>query len=305
MKNIKITTVTCALLLVLVACGKQAEEKEESAAKAEKATEEVKKERETKTDKKPLDVKRKKPQIAAPPDVAAPPADAEKTKSNLASKVLNPGTGKVHPKETDKVTVHYTGWTTDGKMFDSSVQRKRPSTFPLNRVIKGWTEGVQLMVEGEKRRFWIPEELAYKGKPGKPLGMLVFDVELIKIVVSPPAPEVPKDVAAPPPDAKKTKSNLASKLLKAGTGSAHPAETDVVEVHYSGWTTDGKMFDSSVSRGKPVKFPLNRVIKGWTEGVQLMVEGEKRRFWIPEELAYKGKPGKPLGMLVFDVELIS
>ena len=65
-------------------------------------------------------------------------------------------------------------------MFDSSVTRGEPATFPLNRVIKGWTEGVQLMVEGEKTRFWIPEPLAYRGER-EPKGMLVFDVELIKI----------------------------------------------------------------------------------------------------------------------------
>jgi peptidylprolyl isomerase len=235
-----------------------------------------------------------------PPDVAAPPKDAAKTASGLASKVLKKGSGKVHPKATDTVKVHYTGWTTDGRMFDSSVARNTPATFPLNRVIPGWTEGVQLMVVGEKRRFWIPEELAYKGRPGAPAGMLVFDVELLDIVQP---PEVPKDVKAPPKDAQKTASGLASKVLKKGTGTAHPAATDRVTVHYSGWTTDGKMFDSSVTRGQPATFPLNRVIPGWTEGVQLMVEGEKRRFWIPEELAYKGRPG-PQGLLVFDVELI-
>ena len=65
------------------------------------------------------------------------------------------------------------------------------------------------------------------------------------------------------------------------------------------------MFDSSLTRGKPATFPLDKVIAGWTEGVQLMVAGEKRRLWIPEELAYKGKQGRPAGMLVFDVELIS
>jgi peptidylprolyl isomerase len=78
-----------------------------------------------------------------------------------------------------------------------------------------------------------------------------------------------------------------------------------VTVHYSGWTTDGKLFDSSVARGEPTTFPLNRVIPGWTEGLQLMVVGERRRFWIPEKLAYKGAAGAPKGMLVFDVELIS
>ena len=117
--------------------------------------------------------------LPAPPDVAAPPKDAAKTSSGLASKVLTQGTGKVHPKASDSVTVNYTGWTTDGKMFDSSVVRGEPATFPLNRVIAGWTEGLQLMVVGEKRRLWIPEALAYRGRD--PKGMLVFDVELLKI----------------------------------------------------------------------------------------------------------------------------
>ncbi len=118
--------------------------------------------------------------IPPPPDVAAPPADAAKTSSGLASKVITKGTGKARPTANDSVTVHYTGWTVDGKMFDSSVARGEPATFPLNRVIAGWTEGLQLMVVGEKRRLWIPEALAYKGQR-EPKGMLVFEVELIKI----------------------------------------------------------------------------------------------------------------------------
>ena len=117
---------------------------------------------------------------SAPSDVAAPPADAIKTPSGLASRVLTPGSGTQHPKASSRVKVHYSGWTTDGKLFDSSVERGEPLVFGLNQVIRGWTEGVQLMVEGEKRRFWIPEALAYGGR-SEPRGMLVFDVELIKI----------------------------------------------------------------------------------------------------------------------------
>ncbi len=119
-------------------------------------------------------------------------------------------------------------------------------------------------------------------------------------------PAAPKDVAAPPADAKKTASGLATKVLTAAKADAKkPGPTSVVTVHYTGWTTDGKAFDSSVSRGAPATFPLNRVIAGWTEGLQLMSVGEERRLWIPENLAYKGSPGKPAGMLVFDVELLS
>jgi FKBP-type peptidyl-prolyl cis-trans isomerase len=119
--------------------------------------------------------------IPAPADVASPPADATKTSTGLASKVLKPGSGKAHPTARSRVRVHYSGWTTDGKMFDSSVARNEPISFGLNQVIPGWTEGVQLMVEGETRRLWIPEKLAYGGQRGAPQGMLVFDVELIKI----------------------------------------------------------------------------------------------------------------------------
>src|SRR5690348_13023525 len=79
--------------------------------------------------------------IPAPDNVAKPPADAAKTASGLTSLVLQPGTGKEKPTASDIVTVHYTGWTTDGKMFDSSYARNAPSSFPVDRVIKGWGEG--------------------------------------------------------------------------------------------------------------------------------------------------------------------
>ncbi len=238
------------------------------------------------------------PALPAPSNVAAPPADAAKTASGLASKVLKPGTGKDHPTRDDAVTIDYTGWTTDGKMFDSSIVRGKPATFPVGRVIPGFGEGLQLMVTGETRRLWIPESLAYKGRKGAPAGMLVFDVTLLDIPSRPP-----DDVKAPPADAKHTTSGLAYKVLQPGTGARHPKKSDQVTVNYTGWTTDGKMFDSSLTRGEPATFPLDGVIAGWTEGVQFMVEGEKMRFWIPEKLAYQGKQ-PPYGTLVFDVELL-
>jgi FKBP-type peptidyl-prolyl cis-trans isomerase len=239
--------------------------------------------------------------IPAPADVAAPPADAQTTADGIASKVLSPGTGTDHPQPADSVKVNYTGWTTDGKMFDSSVARNKAAILPLDRVIAGWSEGLQLMVKGEKRRLWIPAKLAYEGQAGKPQGMLVFDVELLDILHVPAAPP---DVAAPPADAVVTRSGLASKVLTPGTGSRHPRADSFVKVNYTGWTTDGKMFDSSIAKGAPAFFKLRDVVPGWTEGIPLMVEGETRRFWIPQKLAYKGEAGKPAGMLVFDVELI-
>jgi len=237
--------------------------------------------------------------IPAPSDVAAPPSDALKTASGLATKVITPGTGKDHPGKDEVVTVDYTAWTADGKMFDSSVARGKPITTAVNRVLPGLGEGLRLMVVGETRRMWIPESLAYKGQAGKPAGMLVFDVTLSDMPT-----RAPSDVKAPPSDAQRTRSGLAYKVLTPGAGTRHPKSTDEVTVHYTGWTTDGKMFDSSLTRGKPSTFPLDRVIPGWTEGMQLMVTGEKVRFWIPQNLAYQGKQ-PPYGMLVFDVELIN
>jgi peptidylprolyl isomerase len=244
--------------------------------------------------------------IPAPEDVAKAPVDAKTTASGLKSKVLEPGDGKKKPGPSDRVKVHYTGWTTDGKMFDSSILRGTPTIFGVSEVIKGWTEGLQLMVAGEKRRMWIPATLAYgdSARMGGPSGNLVFDVQLIEIIEPPKAPP---DVKKAPADAKKTESGLAYKLLKKGTGTEHPTPTQRVTVHYTGWTPDGKMFDSSETRGSPATFALNGVIKGWTEGVQLMKVGDKMRFWIPSQLAYGDKParpGAPTGPLVFDVELL-
>lgn len=107
------------------------------------------------------------------------------TASGLQYEILTPGTGNKSPSATDNVTVHYKGTTLDGKEFDSSYNRGEPATFPLNQVIPGWTEGVQLMKEGSKFRFYIPSELAYgengAGRLIGPNAALIFDVELIKI----------------------------------------------------------------------------------------------------------------------------
>jgi len=234
----------------------------------------------------------------AAPDVN-PPADGVKTPSGLVTQVLTPGTGTVRPTVTDTVKLSFVGYKKDGTSF------KSPANFQASLgsiALPGLAEGLQQMVAGEKRRMWLTQKLAFGGAAGKPAGPIVFDVELYSIV---PVPAAPADVAAAPAAAEKSKSGLASVVLKAGTGTAHPKRSSNVTVHYTGWTTDGKMFDSSVVRGTPSSFPLDGVIAGWTEGVQMMVIGESRRFWIPEKLAYQGADGKPKGMLVFDVELLA
>ncbi len=249
------------------------------------------------------DIKKAPP---VPEDVAAAPKKAKKTKIGVFYKVLNRGNTKEKPRSWDRVSVHYSGWTTNGLMFDSSVIRGKPSSFGVSGVIAGWTDALQGMNTGDKWRVWIPEEHAYKGKKGRPAGMLVFDVELIEIerLPEPPKPiPAPKDVAGPPKDAKKTDAGVFIKTLKAGTGEK-PVAASKVKVHYTGWKTDGKMFDSSVMRGEPISFGLGRVIPGWRDGLQQMKVGETARLWIPEAMAYGGKR-EPKGMLVFDVELLA
>ena len=240
---------------------------------------------------------------APPPDLGAPPADATTSPTGLVSKVITPGTGTEKPAPTDIITVDYSGWTTAGTLYDSTYSRGKPAMFPLNRTaLKGWSECIQLMVVGEKRRCWMPEPLAYNGQKDRPKGQMVFDIVLKDVHPSPTTP--PPDVKAPPADAKRTSSGLAYKVLRPGTGTTNPRRGDRVVVHYSGWTTNGRLFDSSFARGEAATLGLDEVIKGWGEGLQLMVEGERTRFWIPQDLAYKGDPGSPRGMLVFDVELV-
>lgn len=118
----------------------------------------------------------------APDDVAEPPPDAQ-DHEGVFFKVLGPGRGQRSPLPSSSVTVHYTGWTTDGKMFDSTATRGKPATLPLKNTITGWQLIVPQMVIGERRRLWIPPALAYGDSPpgSMPKGMLVFDIGLVAI----------------------------------------------------------------------------------------------------------------------------
>jgi peptidylprolyl isomerase len=234
---------------------------------------------------------------APPADLATPPADGVRAENGLVTKQLVAGTGTVKPNGNHLLRMRYTVWKSDGTLVQH-VGQGQTVQLPVSKMIPGWRQAVEQMVAGEKRRAWIPAELT-----GKSTAMLI-DTELVEIVDRPAAPA---DVAAPPADAIVTNSGLAYKVLRPGVGKMKPERGDTVVVHYSGWTTDGQMFDSSVERGEPTEFPVDGVIRGWIEGLQLMVEGEKTRFWIPGKLAYgndRSKPKEMQGMLVFDVELI-
>ena len=241
------------------------------------------------------------------------------TESGLQYKVLTEGPeGGASPIASDLVTVHYVGTLRSGAEFDSSRARGEPASFPLNRVIRGWTEGLQLMSEGDTFRFFLPPDLAYGASGSGPLigpnEALIFDVELIKVQNPERNLEKANDFLAE--NARKegvqtTESGLQYLVLSEGAGDGKsPSASDTVEVHYQGTLLDGSEFDSSYKRGETIEFPLNRVIPGWTEGVQLMSEGDKYRFFIPPALGYgeRGTPGGPIGpneALIFEVELVA
>ena len=136
---------------------------------------------------------------SAPANVGTLPKEAQRSDSGLAWVVLTESAGDAHPGEGDMVVMNFIGWTAEGKLVQESLSDGRPASIAVGALFPGWREGMQLMVAGEKRRFWIPGKLAHgEAKPGEPraengppLGMLVYDVELISFEKAPPRPATP------------------------------------------------------------------------------------------------------------------
>jgi len=250
--------------------------------------------------------------VPPPQDVAAAPGNADVTDSGLACIVLRKGTGTEHPVIYDTVKMHQVVWTTDGKMHMNTGDRGGAVEFDVTQsVLPGLREAIELMVEGEKRRCWIPGRLAFgeaiEGAPQgkKPLGTLVYDLSLVSLKKITGLPEAPPEVAAVPPDVESSASGLAWRVLKEGTGDKKPALASIVSLRYTGWTPEGKVFMTTERKKLPKSSSMGMMIPGWQEGLLLMTLGEKRRFWIPKELAYRGQPGRPQGTVVFDIELLA
>ncbi len=227
------------------------------------------------------------------------------------------GVGEPCP-EGAKVTVHYTGWLADGTVFDSSKERGQPFGASLKSgVIKGWQEGIPGMKPGGVRKLVIAPEKAYgKNANGKIPGnsTLIFEVELLEC-------SAPKNVTAGPgkpmsdgsdggtadPGLRDVGDGLKIRDLKEGTGDP-VKEGASVTMHYTGWTVDGDVFDTSrKGAGDPAMFQLPKLIPGWRKGIPGMKPGGVRKLVIPSALGYGPNdqdkiPGN--STLVFEVELI-
>jgi FKBP-type peptidyl-prolyl cis-trans isomerase len=230
-----------------------------------------------------------------------PPPEAKREASGLVSQVLRQGTGKERPDANDMVEVHFAGWGPAGNKFASSYPSGKAASFSLSLVFPGWREGMMLMTAGEKRRLWIPANLGPQHATSGPKEA-IFEIELESIIK---VPNPPEHLQRPDPTATRTPSGLFTKKIQSGTGKIKPGPASRVLLNYALWTADGKTFDSTFSRKRPTAFMLDRVLPAFAEGVQLMVEGEKRLFWISEGLGGSQWPGSPKGMLVFEVEMLT
>jgi len=247
---------------------------------------------------------------AAPQDPPIP-ADTEvkTTASGLKYSVLKAGDPKgVHPQMGDSVTVHYTGWLEDGKVFDSSRKRGQPATFKLGQVIQGWNEGLQLMTPGARFKFTIPANLAYGADARGAIpanATLIFDVELLSVKAG---LRPPKFKPGNPEAQKTTKSGLKYEALKEGKGPG-PEKTDGFELKFALWTEDGKLVDcTEYQNGQTLKGNAAKMgLEFLKEAPFLMKPGARYRFEVPAKLCWKDQKRGPIeanALTVWELELV-
>lgn len=223
------------------------------------------------------------------------------------------------PTIESTVQVFYEGRLKDGTVFDGNFDSASPAMFGVGQVIPGWTQGLQLMSEGDEYVFYIPSGLAYgqSPRPGsviKPGDDLIFRVQLLNVFEPKPADEAAWSEYTPwdssNEDVQETGTGLEYVVLESGDeGGASPGRDDTAVVYYEGrFAGTGEVFDSAFQRGEPIMFKPSEVIPGWTEALTLMKPGDRWLVHIPSELGYgeRGYPGAipPNSDLNFEVELI-
>jgi len=247
--------------------------------------------------------------------------DVTVLESGLAFKFLSRGPeGGKSPTGEDLIRIFYEGKTINGANFDSNLEADEPTTFPLQGLIKGWQQALPKMREGDVIELMVPSELGYgsSDSPDIPAdSTLMFRIDLRQVLTTDEwlvehkaAQQAYLAENAKVDGVVTTASGLQYKIIRAGAEDAEkPGPDAVVEAHYEGKLIDGTVFDSSYRRGQPSRFPLDRVIPGWTEGLQLMAPGAVYEFTIPYALAYgesgAGRSIPGFATLIFTVELVS
>lgn len=236
---------------------------------------------------------------AKAPTASEAPKNAVESASSMSYVVLQPAKAGAKSIKPDFFEYLVVIWTKNaaGKFIANESGLLRANFKTIAQSSPALARAAMMSSVGETRRWWF-------SLPGGSTQTQIIDLTVLGNVD--PAPS-PSDVAAVPANASKTASGLAYRVIKKGNGSGHPTLQSIITIDYSGWTPDGKLFDSSITRGEKAVFPLNGLISGWKEGLTLMSPGDTYRFWILGHLAYDSIPNAngPKGMLVFDVTLYS
>jgi peptidylprolyl isomerase len=227
--------------------------------------------------------------------------------NGLKYRDLKEGAGQACPKDAT-VKVNYTGWLSDGTVFDSS---KQPTELSLKNTIRGWQDGIPGMKPGGIRKLVIAPDQGYGSTPQKgipPGSTLIFEVELVSVTQAPDYSKLSDGTApgADDPNLKEIVYGVKYRDIKEGSGEPCPRDA-TVKVHYTGWLLNGEMFDSSRKQGHAATFPLKGVVKGWQEGIPGMKPGGIRKLVISPDMAYgsSARPGIPANStLVFEVEMV-
>lgn len=243
--------------------------------------------------------------LPAPRPLEAPPANAEQAAGGMSYVVLQPAPDATKLASGPFVEFTADVWSADGVTRANS-KESGPQLALVQRLAReqpGLARAILTSPVGETRRWWFHADRLKPGYAGMP--DLPHVVDLTVLGNKDPL-QTPTDLASPPADALRTRSGIAYRVIRQGPGGPKPKRSSTVEIHYSGWTSYGRLFDSSVQRDVRAVFPLDKLIPGWQEAVPLMSRGDTYRFWIPGKLAYDdapSSPNTPRGTLVFDITL--
>ncbi|WP_193213292.1 FKBP-type peptidyl-prolyl cis-trans isomerase [Luteolibacter marinus] len=246
------------------------------------------------------------PEDKSPEVVSGAPVEASVKDSGLGIQVLRKGSGTRKPGNNDRVELHFSSWTKDGKLYDSSLIRNQPVTLLVGEVIPGWSEALKDMVEGEKRALWVPADLAYgeAGGGGKPGGQMYFELELIRVLPGPKLPVLPEDQRSVPGEAHQGQLGLSWVRIAGGRGKGTSGSMARVALHYDIWDAQGRLIDTSALRGEAILFDFNDLDPTWKLMVADMAAGEKRRVWCNASAAMPdAKPPLPKSPWIADLTL--